>query len=127
MARRARVHAIEAADSDESRSPSRKCSLWPGDRRMLEEEQWRLEIDAEHVADTGDDADGEERMSAELEEVVVDANRFQIQHLGPDRRERRFGLSPGASDFVRKRRGHACVGRNAAASIGPVSITTAAT
>ncbi len=43
----------------------------------------------------GDDLEGEDRVAAEVEEVVVGADLAGVQHLGPDRGEGPLGGGPG--------------------------------
>ena len=49
------------------------------------------QLHAEHLADARDDAHGHQRVPAQAEEVVRRAHPVDAQHLGPDRRQRRFG------------------------------------
>ena len=50
-------------------------------------------LDAEGVAEPGDDLGGQERVAAELEEVVVDADAVALEQLAP--RSARRALSAG--------------------------------
>src|SRR5262249_54760022 len=62
-------------------------------RRVLEERAQR-EIDLVGLADGGDDAGGEERVSAEREEIVVDPHPLAPQNLPPDRTHRLLDRRP---------------------------------
>ena len=66
-----------------------------GEHRILEERTDR-ELDLEFVAHLGDDSRREQRVAAEVEEVVAGADRVEAEHLLPDRREPRLG--PGRRD-----------------------------
>ena len=45
---------------------------------------------------SGDDLDGEDRIAAQLEEVVVDADLLDAQHLAPDSGQRFLCRSSGS-------------------------------
>ncbi len=55
----------------------------PGDRRRLEEGANR-QVDFEGLADAAEDPRHQERMAAEVEEIVVDADRLAPERLAPD-------------------------------------------
>ncbi len=52
------------------------------------------EVDAEDVADPGENLGGEQRVAAELEEVVVDADRLDAEDLLPDAADLLLALVP---------------------------------
>ena len=56
------------------------------DGRRLEQPA-QGEVDIQHGVRPGDDLGGQQRMPAQLEEVVVDADAFQAQDFCPDRRQ----------------------------------------
>ena len=45
------------------------------------------DVDLERLPDSGDDLGGEQRMAAELEELVIDTHLFQPQCLRPNARD----------------------------------------
>ena len=55
-------------------------------RRGLEQAADR-ELDLQHGANAADQPDGQQRVPAEIEEVVVDAEPLHAQHLGEQRAE----------------------------------------
>ena len=69
------------------------------DRRPREERRQR-ELAAELRLDPGDQADRQQRLAPEFEEVVGDADRADVQHLFPDPRESRFRLVPRGHDVA---------------------------
>ena len=60
-----------------------------GDGRRLEQAADR-DLDVERRADAADQPGGQQRVAAELEEVVVDADLGNAQHLGEQRAQHRF-------------------------------------
>ena len=80
------------------------------DLRMLEEGAQR-QLDLEDISDAGDDLSGQERVPAEFEEAVVEADVRQFEHLRPDaaeqllrRRARHFVCAVAASHLRRRQR-----------------------
>ncbi len=63
-----------------------------GTRGGCFEQRGDRQLGAEVAAQVGHDLDGEERVAAQLQEVVVDADRRDAEQLLPDRGDRRLGL-----------------------------------
>src|SRR5207245_4225955 len=78
--RRAFGRAPPAASGLDARSE-------PGDRRSLEHKPERYR-DAERLLDTGEHLRGRQRVAAQLEEALVDADPLEVEHLAPDPRHR---------------------------------------
>src|SRR5882724_11758939 len=81
----------------------------PAQGGLLEECRDR-QVDAQGVADLGGDLDGEERVSAEGEEVVLDADALDAEKLLPDAGEGGLDLVPRrhvGAGARRARSGHA--------------------
>ena len=127
----------QRACSLRSRSPARSCgrgrrrrSAEPGGERghgRRVEHVADGELDAEHGADAADQPGGEQRVPAEGEEVVVDADRGHAEHLGeqPAQQSPRGGCAARPAGGARRRParaarpGRACRWGSAAARRGP--------
>ncbi len=72
-----------------------------GDGGRLEQQAER-QLDRQLAADARDHLGGQQRMAAEREEVVVNADARPLQHLGPDLRERDLGRCAGCDVFGRR-------------------------
>ncbi len=64
----------------------------PCDVRRIEQRTQR-QLDGEHFTDFRNDPHRQQRMTADLEEIVVAANLLHPQHRLPDRRQQRFALT----------------------------------
>src|SRR5207247_453681 len=65
-----------------------------GEARRVEQIA-QLQFDAQHTPDVRDDLGGEERVAAEVEEVVVGADVREAEHLGPDPGQQLLGGAAG--------------------------------
>ncbi|MCY1283821.1 hypothetical protein D9M70_327080 [compost metagenome] len=70
-----------------------------GHARRIEQRAQR-QLHGERLAHPCDDAHGQQRMPADLEEVVVAPYPFGAQHLGPDRRQAGFHLADRRAVFA---------------------------
>ena len=80
--RRRQAFAGARARCRQGRDPRRQ----PRHRRLLEQLHG-LEVHPERVARPGGDLGGDERVAAQLEEVVVGSHPVEGEQLGPDRRQ----------------------------------------
>ncbi|KWV69813.1 hypothetical protein PFL603g_06260 [Pseudomonas fluorescens] len=79
-----------------------------GDRRQfgVGKQVAQCQFDAQPLAHLGHHAHGQQRMPAQLKEMVVTPHTLHLQHLGPDLRQHGFDFALGHGVLTGKYRGH---------------------
>ena len=68
-----------------------------GHGKIATVDHFERKLDAEELADAGEQLHGQQGMAAQLEEIFIDADRGQVQQLGPKRGKLSFRRGAGGN------------------------------